>query len=322
MLSRRAFSSLLLATAVAPSVARAQNFPPSQVRMTVPFPPGGATDVLGRVVAQQLQMLWGNTVIIENKPGASGLVGARQVMAQPGDGANLLLASTGTILAVASQSKERPYDVRRDLMPISMMAAPPYILVVNPKLPVTTTAELIAYGKANKLSYGSSGIGAGTHLSGALFARMAGIDLLHVPYRGSGPAVTDLLGGRIDLMFAPAPVVVGHIPAGTLRAIGTTGTERSPLFPNMPTVAETGLPGFQSIAWFGVFAPAAMPADLASRISADVGRALTRDDVKRKLADEGAEPAPNSPEVFTAFINADVKVWNELADSVGIAFGK
>jgi tripartite-type tricarboxylate transporter receptor subunit TctC len=322
MLSRRAFSSLLLATAVAPSVARAQNFPPSQVRMTVPFPPGGATDVLGRVVAQQLQMLWGNTVIIENKPGASGLVGARQVMAQPGDGANLLLASTGTILAVASQSKERPYDVRRDLMPISMMAAPPYILVVNPKLPVTTTAELIAYGKANKLSYGSSGIGAGTHLSGALFARMAGIDLLHVPYRGSGPAVTDLLGGRIDLMFAPAPVVVGHIPAGTLRAIGTTGTERSPLFPNMPTVAETGLPGFQSIAWFGVFAPAAMPADLASRISADVGRALTRDDVKRKLADEGAEPAPNSPEVFTAFINADVKVWNELADGVGIAFGK
>ena len=322
MLSRRAFSSLLLATAAAPSVARAQNFPPSQVRMTVPFPPGGATDVLGRVVAQQLQMLWGNTVIIENKPGASGLLGARQVMAQPGDGANLLLASTGTILAVASQSKERPYDVRRDLMPISLMAAPPYILVVNPKVPATTTAELIAYAKTNKLSYGSSGIGAGTHLSGAMFARMAGIDLLHVPYRGSGPAVTDLLGGRIELMFAPAPVVVGHIPAGTLRAIGTTGVERSPLFPGMPTVAETGLPGFNSIAWFGVFAPASMPADLAARISADVGRALTRDDVKRRLADEGAEPAPNSPEVFTAFINADVKVWNELADSAGIALGK
>jgi len=322
MLSRRAFSSLLLATAVAPTAARAQNFPPPQVRMVVPFPPGGATDILGRVVGQQLQTMWGNTVLIENKPGASGLVGARQVMAQPGDGASLLLASTGTILAVASQTKERPYDVRRDLMPISLMAAPPYILVVNPKLPVKTAAELVAYGKTNKLSYGSSGVGAGTHLSGVLFARMSGIELLHVPYRGSGPAVTDLLGGRIDMMFAPAPVVVGHLPAGTLRPIGTTGLERSPLFPDMPTVAETGLPGFSSVAWFGVFAPAAMPASLAARISADVGRALTRDDVKRKLADEGAEPAPNSPEAFTAFINADLKLWTELADSAGIALGK
>ena len=167
MLSRRAFSSLLLATALAPSEARAQNFPPLQVRMVVPFPPGGATDILGRVVGQQLQTMWGNTVLIENKPGASGLVGARQVMAQPGDGASLLLASTGTILAVASQSKERPYDVRRDLMPISLMAAPPYILVVNPKLPVKTAAELVAYGKTNKLSYGSSGVGAGSAPSSA-----------------------------------------------------------------------------------------------------------------------------------------------------------
>src|SRR4051812_37480869 len=312
MISRRDILAALLASCLPPA-ARAQTYPPRQVRMTVPFPPGGATDVLGRVVGHQLQALWGNTVILENKPGASGLIGAKQVMAQPGDGANLLLASTGTILAVASQSKERPYDVQRDLMPISLMAAPPYILVVNPKLPVKTTAELIAYAKSNKLSYGSSGIGAATHLSGVLFQRMAGVEILHVPYRGSGPAVTDLLGGRIDLMFAPAPVVAGHLPGGTLRAIGTTSSAPSPLFPGMPTVAETGLPGFHSLAWFGVFAPASMPAELAARISRDVGRVLRLDDVKRKLADEGAEPAPNSPSEFAAYINADVQKWLEIS---------
>ena len=223
-------------------------------------------------------------------------------MASPGDGATLLIASTGTILSVAAQSKERPYDIRRDLSPVSLMAAPPYILVVNPRLPVKTTAELIAYAKENKLSFGSSGIGSATHLSGVLFQRMAGVDILHVPYRGTGPAVTDLLGGRIELMFAPAPVVAGHLPAGTLRAIGITGTAHSPLFPGMPTVAETGLPGYEASAWFGVFAPASMPAELAAKVSADIGRVLRLEDVKRKLAEEGAEPAPNSPSEFAAYV--------------------
>jgi tripartite-type tricarboxylate transporter receptor subunit TctC len=236
----------------------------------------------------------------------------------------LLLASTGAILAVAVDGKATTdYDVRRDLAPVSLMAAPPYILVVKPSLPVKTTAELIAYAKANpgKLSFGSSGVGSASHLSGALFQHEAGIDILHVPYRGTGPAVTDLLGGRLDLMFAPAPVVIAHVQAGALRSIGTTSAKRSPIFADMPTVAETGLPGYAAVGWFGIFAPAATPAATVARISADVGKAMASAEVKQKLALEGAEPAPNSPDEFTAFVNAEIRKWLDVAAKAHIKLG-
>ena len=221
--------------------AHAQNFPSGPVRIIVPFPAGGATDVLGRVLSLHLQALWGPPVVSEYRPGAAGLIGTRQVAAAPADGYTLLMASTGAILALAG---ERPgsgaFDITRELAPISLIAAPPYIVVVHPSLPVKTAAELIAYGKQNpgKLAFGSSGVGSASHLSGALFQQMAGIDMLHVPYRGTGPAVTDLLGGRINVMFSPAVVVTPHIAAGTLRVIGTTGRERSALFPDFPTLAD------------------------------------------------------------------------------------
>lgn len=319
MISRRAFSASFLLAGI-PWSARAQNAPGAQVRLIVPFPPGGATDVLGRVLSQHLQVRWGNTVIQENKPGAAGLIGARQVMASPADGTTLLLASTGTILAVAGESKETSYDIARELAPVSLIAAPPYILVVSPSLPVRTTAELIDYAKKNpgKLSYGSSGVGSASHLSGALFQHMTGIDILHVPYRGTGPAVTDLLGGRIEVMFSPALVVTSHISAGTLRAIGTTGPARSALFPDIPTVAETGLPGYESLGWFGVFAPAATPRETVAKISADIGAVLVLPEAKQKLAEQGAEPAPNTPAAFTSFVNADVKKWLDLAQKASI----
>ena len=337
MISRRSvlsvLSSLVAASALA-RAARAQGFPSGQVRIVVPFPPGGATDVLGRVLSHELQTLWRESVISDYRPGAAGLIGTRQVVAAPADGHTLLMASTGAILALASGSsgssgssaqsgQAGPFDVTRELSPVSLVAAPPYILVVNPSVPVRSAADLIAYAKANpgKLSFGSSGVGSASHLSGALFLQMAGIDMLHVPYRGTGPAVTDLLGGRIDVMFSPALVVTPHIAAGTLRVIGTTGSARSALFPDFPTVAETGLPGYQSLGWFGLFAPAGTPREIVAKISADVGRILVLPDARQRLAEQGAEPAPNAPEAFTAFVNADVAKWLDLARKTGIKLG-
>jgi tripartite-type tricarboxylate transporter receptor subunit TctC len=313
MISRR----LLLASApllVAPMRARAQSFPGGQVRIIVPFPPGGATDVLGRVLATHLQALWGQAVISDYRPGAAGLIGTRQVIASPADGHTLLMASTGAILALAS-GQAGAFDATRELAPVSLIAAPPYILVVNPNVPVRGAAELIAHAKANpgKLSFGSSGAGSASHLSGALFGQMAGIEMLHVPYRGTGPAVTDLLGGRIDLMFSPALVVTPHIAAGTLRVIGTTGAARSALFRDFPTVAETGLPDYQSLGWFGLFAPAGTPREIVAKVSADVGRILALPEARQRLAEQGAEPSPSTPEAFTAFINADIAKWLDLA---------
>src|SRR6266849_5204276 len=320
MISRRSF---LLAAGALASVfagrAQAQNFPNGLVRIIVPFPPGGGTDVLGRLLSAELQMVWGQSVILDNRPGAAGLIGTRQAAAAAPDGHTLLMASTGAILTLAASHGAGPYDVRRDLAPVSL-AAPPYITVVNPSRPFRTAAEIIAYAKANpgKLTFGSSGVGSASHLSGALFAQMAGIDMLHVPYRGTGPAVTDLLGGRIDLMFSPALTVTPHIAAGTLRVIGTTGAARSALFPDFPTVAETGLPNYASLGWFGMFAPAATPNDVVEKISADARKVLLLPQSREKLAQEGAEPEPNSPSDFAAFVNADIAKWLDLAHKAGI----
>ena len=306
---------------------RAQTFPSGQMRIVVPFPPGGATDVLGRVLATHLQALWGQTVISDYRPGAAGLIGTRQVIGAPADGHTLLMASTGAILALASgQSSGQPggqtgaFDVTRELSPVSLIAAPPYIVVANPAVPARNTAGLIAYAKANpgKLTFGSSGAGSASHLSGALFGQMAGVELLHVPYRGTGPAVTDLIGGRIDLMFSPALVVTPHIAAGTLRVIGVTGAARSALFPDFPTIAETGLPDYQSLGWFGLFAPGGTPREIVAKVSADVGRVLALPDAKQRLAEQGAEAAPNTPEAFTAFVNADIAKWLDLSAKAGI----
>jgi tripartite-type tricarboxylate transporter receptor subunit TctC len=321
MISRRAvLSGLPLLVLILPARdGCAQNFPTGQVRIIVPFPPGGATDVLGRVLAANLQTLWGQTVISEYRPGAAGLIGTRQVVAAPADGLTLLMASTGAILALAG-GNAGPFEITRELSPVSLIAAPPYILVVNPAVAARNAAELVAHARANpgKLSFGSSGVGSASHLSGALFAQMAGIDLLHVPYRGTGPAVTDLLGGRIDLMFSPAVVVTPHIAAGTLRAIGTTGAARSALFADFPTIAETGLPDYQSLGWFGLFAPGGTPRETVAKISADVRQVLLLPEARQRLAEQGAEPEPNAPEAFTAFVNADIAKWLDLARRSGI----
>jgi tripartite-type tricarboxylate transporter receptor subunit TctC len=304
--------------------ARAQSFPAGLVRIIVPFPPGGGTDVLARLLGAELQRLWRESVIVDNRPGAAGVIGTRQVVAAAADGQTLLMASTGAILALASgDGAAEPFDITRELAPVSLVSAPPYILVVNPTVPVHSAAELIAYAKSNpgKLSFGSSGVGSASHLSGALFVHMAGINMLHVPYRGTGPAVTDLLGGRIEVMFSPALTVTPHIASGGLRVLATTGSARSALFPDYPTVAETGLPGYSSLGWFGLFAPAKTPGAIVGKISADAKEVLLLPESKKRLADEGAEPEPNAPDAFATFVNDDVRKWLELAHATGIKLG-
>jgi tripartite-type tricarboxylate transporter receptor subunit TctC len=322
MISRRMFL-IAMGSGLAASrlPAQAQSFPGGLVRIIVPFPPGGGTDVLGRLLSSELQTLWGQSVILDNRPGAAGLIGTRQAAAAPADGTTLLMASTGAILTLAaSRPGEARYDVTRDLAPVSLVAAPPYILVAEPSQLFRTAADIIAFAKSNpgKLSFGSSGVGSASHLSGALFAQMAGIDMLHVPYRGTGPAVTDLLGGRINLTFSPALTVTPHVSVGTLRVIGTTGAARSALFPDFPTVAETGLPDYASLGWFGMFAPVGTPWEIVEKVAADVKKVLLLPQSKQKLAQEGAEPEPNSPAAFTAFVNADIAKWLDLAQKAGI----
>ena len=322
MISRREFlAASLLAAAASPAFA--QSFPGTLIRIVVPAAPGGGTDILARAMSQQLATGWGQTVIVENRSGGGGLIGTRQAIAAPPDGHTLLMAATSAIMSLAISRQERPFEIARDLAAVSLVSAPPYILVAHPDVPARSAAELIAHAKANpgKLSYGSSGSGAASHLSGALFAQMAGIEMLHVPYRGMGPAVPDLLGGRIQLLFAPAITVTPHIAAGRLRMIGTTGAARSKLFPDFPTIAESGLPGYDSLGWFGMFAPKDTPPAVVERISADMRAVLESEDLRKRLADQGAEPAPSTPAQFKDFVNADIRKWLDLAEKAGIKLG-
>ncbi len=322
MISRRSFviSSLLASAATS---AFAQSFPGTLIRILVPAAPGGGTDILARAMSQQLSTMWGQTVIVENRSGGGGLIGTRQAIAAQADGHTLLMAATSAIMSLAVSKEEHPFEIARDLAPVSLVSAPPYILVAHPDVPAKNAAELIDYGKRNqgKLTYGSSGAGAASHLSGALFAQMAGIEMLHVPYRGMGPAVPDLLAGRIQLLFAPAITVTPQIAAGTLRMIGTTGASRSKLFPDYPAIAESGLPGYDSLGWFGMFAPKETPPGVVSRISGDMRKVLESEDLKKRLAEQGAEAEPTTPQQFRDFVNTDIRKWLDLAQKAGIKLG-
>jgi tripartite-type tricarboxylate transporter receptor subunit TctC len=294
--------------------ASAADYPNHAIKMIVPFAAGGGTDVLARIVAQNLSSKWGQPVVVENQPGASGAIGTRAVMKAEPDGYTLLMASTGALMAVSAGAKdEGAFDVNKYLTPIVIGAAPPYLLVASPTLPVKTTADLIRYAreKPGDLSFGSSGVGAASHLSGLLFSDMTGIKLLHVPYRGTGPAVTDLIGGRIDLMFAPGPVVQQFVQSGELKALGVTDTQRSRFYPDIPTVADA-VPGYESVGWFGLLAPPNTPPDIVRKINEVIVAAMQTQEFRDHLALLGAEPKPQTPEEFGRYINADVAKWSKL----------
>ena len=280
------------------------------VRIIVPFPPGGGADALARLMAPKLTQLWGQQVIVENKPGASGQIGADFVAHAPADGHTLLMSSTASLTG-------KNVD---QFAPVTLVSAAPYVVTINPQVKVSGIRELIALARENpgKLSFGSSGAGAASHLSAELFKAMAHIDLLHVPYKGTGQALADLIAGQVDLMFAPSQTVISHVRAGTLKALAVTGARRSETLPELPTVAESGLPGYEAVGWFGLLAPAATPTAIVEKLSADANRVLADAEVRARMQALGADPAGNTPEQFARFIREDQAKWSQLLRATGM----
>ena len=308
---------LLALALLLPCLAFAQAYPARPVRIIVPYPPGGATDVMARTVAQKLNESWQQAVVVENKPGASGSVGSEIVAKSVPDGYTLLVQGTQHAINL-SLYKQLPYDTLRDFVPINYIASAPFLLVLHPSVTANTVAELIAYIKARPggLNYGSSGVGGGAHLAGEIFKTAAGVPLTHIPYKGAAPAMADLLGGQVTMVFDPIPTSITQVRAGRLKALAITSAKRSALMPELPTVAESGLPGFDVSAWFGLYGPAAMPKDIAIKLNAEVNRILQLPEVKEKFAGLGAESMIMNTDQFAVHLRAEIaKFAKAIKDS-------
>ena len=299
--ARLVFLAALAAAPVAGALAQA--YPSKPIRVIVPFPPGGSTDFLARIVGQKLTAAWGQQVVIDNRPGAGGTVGAAEAARATPDGYTLLMGAVHHTIATSAYAK-LPYDFQKDFAPVTTVAIVPNILVVNPAVPANTVKELIAHAKANpgKLTYGSAGMGTAHHLIGESFNAQAGVDILHVPYKGSSPAVADLIGGQVTLMYDTVSSCLPHIKSGKLRAIGVSTAKRSAALPDVPTIAEAALPGFEVTTWFGFLAPAKTPPEIVTRLNTEIVKILNMPDVRERLLAAGSEPVGNTPEQMTAQI--------------------
>jgi tripartite-type tricarboxylate transporter receptor subunit TctC len=287
------------------TTAQPQSYPLKPIRVVVPFAPGGATDTTARLVGQKMTERFGQTVVVENRPGASGAIGVDAVAKSTPDGYTVLLASTD--VAVLPHLQKTPYDVDKDLVPVSLAVVTPLILVVHPSLSATTVLELVALAKARpgQLSYGSAGSGGVQHLAGELLKFTMKIDIVHVPYKGGGQVMPDLVGGQVSMFFAGMPPAMPHVQSGRLRALAVTTTRRSPTAPDVPTMEEAGVPGFDMSNWFAYFVPAGTPPDVIGKLNAEINRALKLQDVKEKLASLGAEAEGTSPEELARFLRAE-----------------
>jgi tripartite-type tricarboxylate transporter receptor subunit TctC len=301
----------------APAPAWTQPYPAKPVRMVVPFPPGGATDILARVVGQKLGEYMGQPVVIENRGGAGGNIGAELVAKSAPDGYTVLFSTSGVIVVNPSLYRKMPYDPVRDFAPVAMAATHGNLLLVHPSLPVRSTKELIALAKAKpgQLNYGSGGIGTSPHLAAELFKVMTGAELVHIPYKGGNPSVTGLLSGEVAVMFASIPSVLQHARSGRLRPLAITSAKRSVVVPDLPTVAEAGVPGYQVDIWLGVLVPAGTSRDVITRLNSGVIKALNAPDVKERLEPEGFEPSGMSPEEFAKHIRAELPVWARVVQA-------
>ena len=299
--------------------AHAQTWPSKPVRIIVPFPPGGTTDIVARSIGVELQRMWQHPVVIENRAGAGGNIGADAVAKSPADGYTLLMGTVGTRAinqALYAQSGSKmPFDPVKDFVPITLVAGVPNVMVINAKLPVNSVAEFIAYAKARpgQLNMASSGNGTSTHLTGELFKTVTGTYMVHFPYRGSAPAVTDLISGNMNVMFDNLPSALPHIKSGRLKALAVTSRTRSPALPDVPTIEEAaGLKGFDASSWFGLFAPAGTPRTVVDKIQADVAKALAQPAVRERFVAQGADPGGNTPDQFAAFIRAETDKWTRV----------
>lgn len=319
-----ALAAALAATAASGAWAQAPapgaDFPHKPIRMVVTFPPGGSADAVVRMIVPRLNEKLGQQVVVDNRPGAGGNIGLTVVAKAPGDGYTLGVGAAGALSANSSLYPQMPFDPLKDLKPVSMLAAIPFVIVGHPSVPAKTQKELIALAKAQpgKLSIGHGGNGTAMHLSSQLFAQMADIKLVEVPYKGSGPAAVDVLGGQIPLAIVDLPASLQHIKAGKLVAFAVTSPQRLPMLPDVPTVAEQGLAGYDSTGWFGVVAPAGTPAPVIARLNAEITAALGDEQVKTAMRNLGVEPAPGKAEAFDAYIRSETVKWGKVIRQAGI----
>lgn len=300
--------------------AQAQSWPNRTITFIVPFPPGGSTSIVARVVADKMSQLLGQSIVVDNRGGAGGTVGTKAAAKSDPDGYTILVGYTGTLAIGPSLYKNAGYDPRKDFAPIGMIGHAPTSLVVHPSFPAKTVAELIAYAKANpgKINFGSAGVGTVSHVTGEYFARSAGITLVHIPYKGTGPALSDLLGGHIPMAFAPIPATHANVSAGFLRALAVTSTTRNALLPEVPTMIEAGLSSFDASLYYGLAAPAGTPRPIIERLNKELLKALASDEVKKQLALDGTEITPGTPEEYADFIDRDERKWSELVKASGV----
>ena len=301
------------------TVASAQGYPNRTIRLVVPFPAAGTTDILARAAAQKLTEAFGQSVVVDNRPGAAGNIGSDLVAKSAPDGYTLLMGTVGTHAINPSLYSKMPYDHVKDFVPVVLVAGVPNVLVVNPALPVNSVADLIklAKDKPGQINFASSGSGTSIHLSGELFKTMAGVDITHIPYKGSSPALVDLIGGQVQIMFDNLPSALPQIKAGKLRAIAVTSLKRAPVLPDVPTISESGLPGFEASSWFGVLAPAGTPVPIVARINAEVNKWLQTADARERLLSQGAEAAGGTPEQFAHHIRAESEKWAKVVKASG-----
>ena len=295
-------------------------YPNRPIRVIVPFTAGGPTDVAARTVAPRLAEYLGQQIIIENRGGAGGATGTEFVAKSAPDGYTLLHGTIGGLAVSPSLNPKLGYNTLRDLAPVSQMVNVAYIVTLHPSVPATSIKELLTLARARpgKLNYGTGGAGTGPHLAGELINMMAGVSLVHVPYKGTGPALTALLSGEVDLTFDNLLIVLPQIKAGRVRPIAATGSQRSKLMPELPTIAESGLPGFSATGWYGVMAPVATPKDIVARLNAEITRTLRSPDVSERLNSMAAEPAPGTPEQFGAFIRSEIEKWAKVVKATNM----
>jgi tripartite-type tricarboxylate transporter receptor subunit TctC len=303
----------LLVLLLALPLSAAAQYPQRALKMIVPFPPGGATDIVGRLVAQKLGERLGQSVVVENRPGAGGTIGSDAVAKSAPDGYTLLMATTSTH-SIGPSLQKLPYDPIRDFAAITHVANVPNVLVVSPKLPVGSVKELVAYAKARpgQLNYASSGVGTIVHLNGELFKFLTGTDLVHVPYKGTALSIPDVANGSVAMLFDSLASAMPNVRSGSVRPIALNAMQRSPLLPDVPTFAEAGLPAFDRYTWFGMFAPAGTPSDIVRRLQAEVAAALKSTDLRERFDTIGAEPVGSSPEQFVERIRSDTVRWAEV----------
>jgi tripartite-type tricarboxylate transporter receptor subunit TctC len=310
-------AALLTALPVQAQTSPAAAYPARPIRLIVPFTPGGSTDILARAIGQELSRAWGQSVVIDNVPGAGGSIGADKAAKSPADGYTLLMGHIGTLAVNPSLYPKLPYNPVTDFAPVAWVARVPNVLVIHPAVPAKTTQELVALAKARpgQLNYGSGGNGSAANLATEYFKMQTGVSLLHIPYRGTVPAMTDLLGGQIQVLFTGAPAVLGQIKTGQLRALAVSSPTRLDALPEVPTVAEAGYKGFEADQWYGVVAPAATPPDIVRKLNVQINLALASAELKTRLNSEGAIATPTTPDAFGQHIVREIARWKPVIGS-------